>query len=111
MVDGTVSYLFEGDASSAVEKQMDSEFGSAMNVDTLKVGHHGSSSDSSTSFLTDTSPAVAVIEVGAGNDIGLPTQQTLDRLSTEGAQVYRTDLNGTVTITTDESAWMIYTAQ
>jgi len=91
ITDGKVSFLFEGDASSSVESQMDGRFGPAMNVDILKVGHHGSSSDSSTSFLSMTSPAVAVIEMAADNSYNLPTQQTLDRLAAAGSQVYRTD--------------------
>jgi len=110
ITDGKVSFLFEGDASSLVESQMDREFGSSMNVDILKVGHHGSSTSSGTSFLDYTTPAVAVIEAGLNNQYGLPTQQTLDRLNTDGSQVYRTDLNGTVTITTDGSTWTAYTA-
>lgn len=107
MTDGTVDFLFMGDASSSVELRMDSAFGSAMDIEVLKVGHHGSASSTSASFLSQTTPAVAVIEVGAGNTYGHPTNQTLDRLSAAGVPVYRTDLNGTVTITTDGTAWAV----
>lgn len=107
MTDGTVDLLFEGDASSSVEGHMDGMFGSAMDVEVLKVGHHGSSSSTSASFLSQTTPAVAIIEVGTGNTYGHPANQTLDRLSAAGAQVYRTDLNGTITITTDGTTWAV----
>lgn len=43
ITDGTVDFLFEGDAPSEVEQQMVSQFGSAMDIEILKVGHHGSS--------------------------------------------------------------------
>lgn len=107
VTDGTVDLLFEGDASSSVEGHMDSMFGSAMDVEVLKIGHHGSSSSTCASFLSQTTPAVAIIEVGTGNTYGHPANQTLDRLSAAGAQVYRTDLNGTITITTDGTTWAV----
>jgi beta-lactamase superfamily II metal-dependent hydrolase len=107
MTDGTVDFLFVGDSSSSVEGQMDIAFGSAMDIEILKVGHHGSSTSTSVSFLSQTTPAIAVIEVGAGNTFNHPTNQTLDRLSAAGAEVYRTDLNGTITITTDGTTWMV----
>lgn len=107
MTDGTVDFLFMGDASSLVESEMSVALGGALDVEVLKVGHHGSASSSSASFLSRTTPVVAVIGVGTGNTYGHPTNQTLDRLSAAGAQVYRTDLNGTVAITTDGTAWAI----
>lgn len=107
MTDGTVDFLFEGDASSAVEGQMDGAFGSAMDVEILKVGHHGSTSATTPSFLARTTPAVAVIEVGTGNTYGHPANQTLDRLGAAGSEVYRTDLDGTIAITTDGTNWAV----
>jgi beta-lactamase superfamily II metal-dependent hydrolase len=107
MTDGTVDFMFEGDASSSVESQMDNAYGDAMDIEILKIGHHGSSSATSASFLSATTPAVAVIEVGTGNIYGHPTNQTLDRLRAAGSQVYRTDLNGTIAITTDGTSWAV----
>ncbi|MHB8118107.1 MAG: hypothetical protein ACYDHX_05190 [Methanothrix sp.] len=46
----------------------------------LKVGHHGSSSSTGTSFLSEIRPEVAVIEVGAANDYGHPTSKTMSAL-------------------------------
>lgn len=51
---------------------------------------------------------MSVIEVGAGNDYGHPHQETLDRLQ-KVSRVYRTDLDGTITITTDGSAYSVKT--
>ena len=91
------AFLFTGDAEALSEK----EIGANVQADVLKVGHHGSSSSTSAAFLKKVAPKYAVIEVGAGNDYGHPTQQTLQRLAGVGAAVYRTDLNGTVTMVCD----------
>jgi beta-lactamase superfamily II metal-dependent hydrolase len=70
-------------------------------ADVLKVGHHGSDTASSPAFLAAVKPKYAVIEVGAGNDYGHPHAVTLQKLAAANVTVYRTDLNGTVTITSD----------
>ena len=70
-------------------------------VDVLKVAHHGSRTASTAAFLEAARPAVAVISVGAGNDFGHPAPATLDRLGAAGARVFRTDLDGSVGISTD----------
>jgi len=107
MTDGTVDFLFMGDASSSVERDMESALGTVLDVEILKVGHHGSASSTSASFLSQTTPVVAVIGVGDGNSYGHPTDEALERLSAAGALVYRTDLNGTVAITTDGTSWEV----
>lgn len=91
------AFLFTGDAETEAEQAM---LGSGVpKANVLKVGHHGSSTSTSQAFLDAVSPCVAVISVGEGNSYGHPTQSTLDRLA--GIDVYRTDLNGTVTVTSD----------
>jgi beta-lactamase superfamily II metal-dependent hydrolase len=107
MTDGSISYLFEADASSAVEDQMVSAFGTALEAQILKVGHHGSSYSTSDEFLSEVAPKVGVIEVGAGNPYGHPTNATLTRLAVHDVTVYRTDLNGTVEITSNGSGYSI----
>ena len=56
-------------------------------------------------------PKTSVIEVGAGNSYGHPTSATLGRLAQVGSAVYRTDLNGDVTVTTDGSTYDVKTSQ
>ncbi len=97
---GNVSFLFTGDAQTDSEKEMIAK-GYNLKVDVLKVGHHGSSTSSSPAFLKAMSPKYAVISVGASNSYGHPSQATLTNLSGIGAKVYRTDLNGSVVITSD----------
>jgi len=67
----------------------------------LKVGHHGSATSTSQAYLEAVKPELAVVSVGEGNRYGHPHQETLDRLRAEGVAVYRTDLQGTIKITTD----------
>lgn len=89
-----VNYLFTGDADETVEKSR-----SWQEVDILKVGHHGSSTSTSSEFLNQIKPKIALISAGKGNSYGHPTQSALDRLSDIGAKVYRTDEDETILIT------------
>jgi competence protein ComEC len=67
----------------------------------LKVAHHGSHGQVQTEWLAAVAPEVAIISVGADNAYGLPHGETLTHLELMGAGVYRTDLRGTITVTTD----------
>lgn len=97
---GKTAFLLTGDAGFMAENAMIMG-GEDLGADVLKVGHHGSSSSTSAQFLNEVVPSIGVIEVGAGNSYGHPTATTLKRLSTAGVDVYRTDLDGTVSVVTD----------
>ncbi|MEI6841386.1 MAG: hypothetical protein WCK53_08980, partial [Methanomicrobiales archaeon] len=62
-------------------------------------------------FLSKVQPKTSVIEVGAGNSYGHPTSATLGRLAQVGSAVYRTDLNGDVTVTTDGTTYNVKTGR
>jgi beta-lactamase superfamily II metal-dependent hydrolase len=67
----SVDFLFPGDASQVIEQQL---IGAGLGaVEILKVGHHGSSTSTSSAFLDTLDPAAAVISVGQGNPYGHPT--------------------------------------
>lgn len=83
--------LFMGDAESEVENKL-----SIGDVDLLKVGHHGSNTSSSESFINNVQPEYAVILVGQPNQYGHPNQETLNLLQTKGIPVYRTDEQGDI---------------
>ena len=70
-------------------------------VDVLKVGHHGSRSSTTEAFLKAVSPSIGIISVGADNNYGHPTRETLERLVRYNVQVLRTDQVGTVVVTSD----------
>ncbi len=69
----------------------------SLDVDVLKVSHHGSSFQDP-AFLAATAPELAVISVGADNDYGHPADSTLDLLADLGAAVHRTDTAGDVAV-------------
>lgn len=106
---GSKSFLFTGDAESKSEKDMVVTYGSSLKSDVLKPGHHGSKTSSSQTFLDAVKPSIAVISAGAGNRYGHPTQETLAKLNAMAVKVYRTDLNGTVTINSDGSSISVRT--
>ena len=92
------SYLFMGDATSSVEKDiLDKDIKS----DVLKVGHHGSQYSSTISFLKKVSPKHAIIEVGKNNSYNHPKEVTLKKLEDLGTKIYRTDEDGTIILTSD----------
>ncbi len=70
-------------------------------VDLLKIAHHGSRTSSTGPFLDAVRPRVAVASAGKGNPYGHPTKATLDRVAARGAEVLRTDRNGSVEVTFD----------
>ena len=96
---GERSFLFCGDAEALSEEQMLERFD--IGADVVKLGHHGSATSSSEAFLDAVNPEYAVIMCGADNDYGHPHEQTLDRLAKRGIGLYRTDINGTIVMTTD----------
>lgn len=93
------SFLITGDAETEQEDKM-REGGENIDADIFVAGHHGSNSSNKQYFLNTVTPMASVISVGRDNDYNLPSAKALDRLSRFGS-VYRTDLNGTVTLTTD----------
>ena len=101
---GNTSYLFMGDAEEENEETI-----RWPKTDVLKVGHHGSSTSSSESFLEQVQPQYAVIMAGKDNSYGLPTQETIDKLTNMGSEIYRTDEDGTIQMTSDGNAIEIKT--
>jgi len=97
---GKVSFLLTGDAEDVSEAEM-LKNGQDLQATVLKVGHHGSTSSTTSTFLKAVSPKYAVISVGVDNDYGHPAQVTLNKLANAGVQVYRTDQDGTVVATSD----------
>lgn len=96
---GAFSMLLAGDAEEQTEhrlltKELDLE------ARVLKVGHHGSKYASSDRFLKRVKPEIAIVSCGAWNRYGHPAQSVLDRLQAANVKLYRTDLQGEITIAT-----------
>ncbi len=90
--------LFVGDAGEEEEDCVVKKYGTDLDVDVLKVGHHGSYHSSSDAFLKLVTPQIAVIPVGADNSYGHPSYRTLRRLENIGSTVYRTDIDKDVVV-------------
>jgi len=104
---GEFSCLFAGDIEREREQELIRIARDKLDVDVLKVPHHGSSSGTTIAFLRATTPEVAVISCGRGNRYGHPHQETLQALQSLGIAVYRTDLNGTVLVETDGKTYKV----
>jgi beta-lactamase superfamily II metal-dependent hydrolase len=106
---GQVDFLFTGDAQMAAEASMLAA-GIVPDVDILKVGHHGSRTASSIQFLQAAKPEVAIYMAGKGNIYGHPHQETINNLCEIGAEIYGTDIHGTITVTTDGVTYSVLPA-
>lgn len=99
---GRVVFLLMGDLP------MEEEVRVARKADVLKVLHHGSSDATGALFLDVVRPEVAVISVG-DNVYGHPHRETVECLAARGIRTYRTDIVGTVVITTDGHSYEVKT--
>lgn len=97
---GETDVLLMGDAEELSEEEIINN-GLYIDVDVLKLGHHGSSTSSSEKFLNITTPQYAIISVGKGNTYHHPIKSVMQRLEKFGIKVYRTDESGTIIMSTD----------
>ncbi len=96
---GDFSMLFMGDAEAQTEERL---LGKDLNLkaNVIKIAHHGSKYATTENFIKRVQPEAAIISDGAWNRYGHPAQAVLDRLNTAKAKLYRTDLQGEISITT-----------
>lgn len=98
---GETSFLLAGDAEIAEEEDI-LNGGYEVESTVLKVGHHGSSTSSSPFFISAVSPEYAIVSDGMDDSgFGHLTERTIEKLQTIGAEIYRTDLHGTIICTSD----------
>ena len=92
--------LFTGDIEEIAEKELIKLYkNNELNVDILKVAHHGSKTSTTKEFLDLVSPKIALIGVGENNKFGHPNKEVLERLIGLGVKIYKTDESGEITIT------------
>ncbi|MBI3932415.1 MAG: DNA internalization-related competence protein ComEC/Rec2 [Acidobacteria bacterium] len=93
---GGVRMLLTGDAEAGGEA-----FLGALPSAVLKVPHHGSRTSSTAAFVAGVAPRVAIVSVGQRSRFGHPHAEVLERYVRQGVRVFRTDLDGAVTVATD----------
>ena len=100
---GTRRFLLTGDVQQEIDPQLLSNGidGRQPPVDLLKVAHHGSATATTQAFLDAVRPHVAFVSAGIGNPYGHPAPSTIERLRDSGADVYRTDLDGNLSASSD----------
>ena len=102
---GEISFLLTADIEIEAEERL-VEGGEGVASTVLKVGHHGSKTSNSASFLGAVSPSVAIVSAGVDNRHGHPSPEVMERLEAEVGTdgVYRTDLHGSVELISDGKA-------
>jgi competence protein ComEC len=93
---GQLEVLLTGDAYVDAERRVVGDVPAQLEV--LKVGHHGSDTSTDSLLLARSSPEVALVSAGRGNRYGHPDPDIVARLERAGAQVWRTDQHGTVSV-------------
>ncbi|MBT6870562.1 MAG: DNA internalization-related competence protein ComEC/Rec2 [Candidatus Marinimicrobia bacterium] len=97
---GNNSFLFTGDAETQAEN-IYSKLGAYLDVDVVKVGHHGSKTSSSLKIVENASPQYGIISLGKMNKYGHPSSLIMDRWKNNGATLFRTDEHGGISMKSD----------
>ena len=106
---GNISFLLTGDITETAENLYVEQYGKKLKSTILKVPHHGSNSSSSELFLSYVQPETAIISVGKNNPFGHPAKNILERFQNMNIDIYRTDISGHITITTNGEKYKVNT--
>lgn len=103
---GSFKILFTGDAGQAVEQTLIKD-GVDLETDIIKIAHHGSDTASSQEFLNQSGAETAIISVGENNKFKHPATRIIDRLKGLNFVIYRTDKDGDIEISANNSQYLI----
>ena len=106
---GELTVLLSGDGETPVE-QAALETGTLQSAAVFKAAHHGSNTSNSEEFLRAVRPRYVVVSCGLGNSYGHPHAEPMERFAALGAQVLRTDRDGSVVIAAAGTGLQSYTA-
>lgn len=101
-----IRFVFTGDAG-VKEEQVMIDSGEDLRAEILHLGHHGSNTSTGSAFLDAVGPEIAIYSAGADNSFGHPHAEVIASVENAGAEVYGTDVNGTIVIETDGSAYRV----
>jgi competence protein ComEC len=108
VVYGDVKFLFTGDAEHHTEQAMLNR-GHDVKAHILQLGHHGSRTSNTQSFLETVKPEIAIYSAGDGNSYGHPHYEVVNRIKNMGISLYGTDVHGTIIVTTDGKTYDVTT--
>lgn len=106
---GSFKMLLTGDAEAPVEDVLQQKYGTALQADVLKVGHHGSKTSSYWPFISKVKPKYALISCGDFSIYKHPNKNVVGSLTHLGAKVLTTHDHGTLTVTTDGKSFDVLT--
>lgn len=101
---GEQDILLTGDAEKELETYLIKTYGPLLDVEVLKIGHHGSDTSTIDPFLKATSPHTAIISSGKENTYGHPSPRVLERLHSANTSIWRTDTQGDIIISITEQS-------
>lgn len=105
LVYGDTSALFTGDSPVAIEEYLVGTYGDTLKSDILKLGHHGSKTSTSDTFLGYVDPTYGIISAGCDNSYGHPHAEVMARLKTFEVNELSTCTEGTITFESDGNVW------
>jgi competence protein ComEC len=106
---GSFKMLLTGDAEAPVEDALQQKYGTALQADVLKVGHHGSKTSSYWPFISKVKPKYALISCGDFSIYKHPNKNVVGSLTHLGAKVLTTHDHGTLTVITDGKSFEVLT--
>ena len=106
---GSFKMLLTGDAEAPVEDALQQKYGTELQADVLKVGHHGSKTSSYWPFISKVKPKYALISCGDFSIYKHPNKNVVGSLTHLGAKVLTTHDHGTLTVTTDGKSFDVLT--
>jgi competence protein ComEC len=98
---GDIDFMLTGDAPSSIEEYLVKTYGEGLSSEVLKLGHHGSKTASSESFLDTVKPMYAVVSAGKDNSYGHPHPQVVDAVNGRNIQMVSTAESGSLTFESD----------
>jgi len=101
---GVFTMLLAGDIETLGGQRL-ARLGPGVRCTVLKVPHHGSAGAAKSNLFRTVHPQLALISVGAHNQFGHPTPETLEALREAGAYVMRTDRDGAITLRVNPPRW------
>lgn len=106
IVYGNTSFMLTGDAPMEIEDYLVRTYGTQLDSDVLKLGHHGSKTSTSEVWLDTVTPQYAVVSAGIDNRYGHPHQDVMQRVFKRSIKTAHTGTDGTVIFQSDgEVVW------